>query len=162
VVIHPTSTRVTKNWPKEKFARLAAYLKDRGYEPVFIPGVKEKEEWEGLGCEVPLFPSLDLLARFLYESGFLIGNDSGLGHIASAVGIPTITICRRKALANMRAPSFHKGIVVTPSSWIPNIGGFRLRDQYWKEFISVGMVQRAFERLTANAEVSAAHSKQNQ
>ncbi len=143
VVIHPTSARVTRNWPKEKFVKFAAFLKSQGYEPIFVPGTKEG--WEEVDFQ--LFPTLDLLARFIYESGFLIGNDSGLGHLASALSIPTLTLCRRKTWANMWAPSFHKGIVVTPSSWIPNIRGFRLRDRHWKKMISVGKVKRAFKRL---------------
>ncbi len=147
VAIHPTSARIARNWPREKFIQLANHLKEEGYEPVFIPGVKEKNEWEGLGFEVPTFLTLDLLARFLYESGYLIGNDSGLGHLASAMGVPTLTLCRRKKWANMWAPSFQTGVVVTPSSWIPNIRGLRLRDRYWKHFISVGKARRAFEQL---------------
>jgi ADP-heptose:LPS heptosyltransferase len=127
-------------------------LKEEGYEPVFIPGgPKERENWkdvEKLGFQIAGFANLDLLAAFLYESGYLIGNDSGLGHLASALGIPTLTFCRRKTWANMWAPSFHKGEVVTPGSWIPNIRGFRLRDRHWKKFITVGMARRAFERLS--------------
>lgn len=145
VVIHPTSSRLSRNWPKEKFIEMADDLKAKGYEPVFVPGAKEG--WDNIGHEIALFPNLDLLTRFLYESGYFIGNDSGLGHMASSIGIPTLTFCRRKALANMWAPSFHKGVVVTPSSWIPNIRGFRLRDRYWQTFISVGMAKRGFEKL---------------
>ena len=152
VAIHPTSARETRNWPKEKFVKLALHLKEEGYEPVFIPGgPKERENWkdvEKLGFQIAGFANLDLLAAFLYESGYLIGNDSGLGHLASALGIPTLTFCRRKTWANMWAPSFHKGEVVTPGSWIPNIRGFRLRDRHWKKFITVGMARRAFERLS--------------
>lgn len=147
VAIHPTSARETRNWPKEKFLALAHYLKTKGFEPVFIPGTKT--DWENVGHEIALFPNLDALARFLYESGFLIGNDSGLGHLASALGVPTLTICRRKTWANMWAPGFHKGVVITPSPWIPNISGFRLRDRHWKKFISVRKAQKAFDRLAA-------------
>ncbi|MBU6383460.1 MAG: hypothetical protein KGR16_04010 [Verrucomicrobia bacterium] len=146
-VIHPTSAAPTRNWPKEKFLALASFLKKRGFEPVFIPGTQEG--WDKVGFEVALFPNLDQLARFLYESAFLIGNDSGLGHLASALGVPTLTICRRKTWANMWAPSFHKGIVITPSSWIPNIRGLRLRDRHWKKFISVKKVQKGFDKLVA-------------
>jgi heptosyltransferase-3 len=145
VAIHPTSARETRNWPKEKFLQLAKHLKDEGFEPVFIPGTKDG--WEDLGVEIALFSTLDLLAKYLYESGYLIGNDSGLGHLASALGVPTLTFCRRKTWANMWAPSFQKGVVVTPASWIPNIRGLRLRDRHWKKFISVGKARRAFERL---------------
>lgn len=145
IAIHPTSARENRNWPREKFFELATYLKEQKYELVFIPG--SKMGWEDIGFEVALFPNLDLLSRYLYESGFLIGNDSGLGHLASALGVPTLTICRRKALANLWAPSFHKGVVVTPSSWIPNIRGLRLRDRHWKKFISVAKAKKGFERL---------------
>jgi hypothetical protein len=153
VAIHPTSARETRNWPKEKFLELAHYLKFKGFEPVFIPGTKAG--WENIGHEIALFQSLDALARFLYESGFLIGNDSGLGHLASALQIPTLTICRRKTWANMWAPCFHKGIVITPSPWIPNISGFRLRDRHWKKFISVRKAQKAFDRLAESMNLSA-------
>ena len=155
VVVHPTSARLTRNWPKEKFVKLALHLKEEGYRLAFVPGPKDHEEWKGLlslDFALPSFPSLDLLARYIYESGYLIGNDSGLGHLASALGIPTLTFCRRKTWANMWAPSFHRGEVVTPSSWIPNIRGFRLRDRYWKKFISVGMARRAFDRLAQTSD----------
>lgn len=151
IVVHPTSARATRNWPREKFVKLALHLKEEGYQFTFVPGgMKEIEEWKSVlpqDFELPFFPSLDTLASYIYESGFLIGNDSGLGHLASALGIPTLTLCRRKTWANMWAPSFHKGVVVTPSSWIPNIRGFRLRDRQWKRFISVGMARRAFNEL---------------
>lgn len=143
VAIHPTSARESKNWPREKFLQLAENLQKDGYEPVFIPG--SKEAWGNF--EVQSFSTLDLLARFLYEVGYLIGNDSGLGHLASAIGVPTMTFCRRRTLAKMWGPSFHKGVVVTPSSWIPNIRGFRFRDRYWKDLISVNKAKRAFDRL---------------
>jgi len=148
VVIHPTSSRPSKNWPKEKFVKLALHLKERGYEVVFVPGSEEIENWKNIGFEVASFNSLDLLSRFIYESGYLVGNDSGLAHIASSIGIPTLTFSRRKSVANLWAPSFHKGIALTPSSWIPNIRGFRFRDKYWKNFISVKKACRAFDRLS--------------
>lgn len=150
VVFHPTSAKPTRNWPREKFVKLALHLKDEGYEICFIPGEKEYPAWsdvEDLGVKLVKFSTLDALARFIYESAYLIGNDSGLGHLASSLGIPVLTFCRKKSWANMWAPSFQKGVVLTPSSLIPNISGFRLRDRHWKKFISVGMARRGFERL---------------
>lgn len=147
VVVHPTASRPTRSWSKEKFIKLASHLQNEGYQPVFIPGPKDSAEWKSAGIEVQEFASLDPLARYLYESGYLIGNDSGPGHLASALGVPTLTLSRRKTLANLWAPSFQRGVVVTPYSWIPNIRGLRLRDKYWKQCISVGMVERAFKQL---------------
>jgi ADP-heptose:LPS heptosyltransferase len=150
VVIHPTSGRTAKNWPKEKFVKLALHLKNEGFFPIFIPGTQELSQWNDLAdndLEMANFDNLDDLSSFLYESGYLIGNDSGLGHLASALSIPTLTFCRRKALAKMWAPSFTPGVVLTPSSLIPNIRGLRLRDQHWHRFITVNMARRGFERL---------------
>lgn len=158
IVIHPTSARSTRSWHKLKFVKLALHLRKEGYEPVLIPG-QEHRGWEDvarLGFAVPTFKTLDLLARFIYESSYLIGNDSGLGHLASCLGLPTVTICRRKTQARLWAPSFTRGSVVAPYSWIPNIGGFRLRDREWKRFITVGMVQRAFKKLVALSPISTA------
>ena len=145
VAIHPTSSREGKNWPKEKYVKLALYLRSNGYEPVFIAG----SEFAVEGFVALSFSTLDSLSRYLYESGYLIGNDSGLGHLASALRIPTLTFSRRKALAHLWAPSFHINVVVTPHSLIPNISGFRLRDQYWKKFISVNKAIRGFNRLVS-------------
>ncbi len=154
IVIHPTSSRRTKNWPREKFVKLALYLQEEGHEIAFALGSsQEREEWSemlSLGFSLPVFPTLRCLADYLYESGFLIGNDSGLGHLSSALGIPTLTFSRKESFAKMWAPSFTKGAVVYPSPWIPNLSGFRLRDRYWKTFISVGKVRRAFERLKSS------------
>lgn len=152
VVIHPTSARVTRNWPKDRFVNLGLELKKEGYEVVFIPGDRDWADWKDvlpLGLHLSNFSSLDELACFIYESKYLIGNDSGLGHLASSLGVPTLTLCRRKAWANFWAPSFSKGVVVTPSSWIPNIRGLRLRDKYWRKLISVGKVKRGFKTLCA-------------
>lgn len=150
IIVHPTSARETRNWPREKFVKLALRLQKKGYELTFVPGEKVLDDWKEVqtyGFQVAHFTTLDALARYIYESGFLIGNDSGLGHLASALGVPTLTFCRRKAWALMWAPSFHAGVVVTPSSWIPNIRGFRLRDVHWKKFISVRKALSGFEKL---------------
>jgi hypothetical protein len=144
IVIHPTSGRPTRNWPKDRYVKLALHLEKQGYECVFVPG-SQSVGWEDVRTES--FGTLDALACYLYESRYLIGNDSGLGHLASALGVPTLTVCRRKALANLWGPSLCKAVVLTPSAWIPNIGGLRWRDRYWKQFISVRQVLRGFHRL---------------
>lgn len=151
VVIHPTSARKTRNWPQSKFIQLAKSLDRYGYEVVFVPG-EEASEWEELGVgRVETFVTLNDLAQFLYESKYLIGNDSGLGHLASCLGVSTLTICRRKAWSKMWGPSFSKSVVVTPASWIINIRGLRLRDRYWRRWISVEKVEKGFLKLAATS-----------
>lgn len=152
IVIHPTSARETRNWPKEKFIQLGLRLKAQGFELTFVPGQKSLKEWEDvkdLGFNLLDFPNLDSLSRYIYESGYLIGNDSGLAHLASALSVPTLTFCRRRTWALMWGPSFHKAVVVTPPSWIPNIRGFRIRDVHWKKFISVRKALSGFKKLVS-------------
>jgi heptosyltransferase III len=141
IVIHATSARESRNWPIEKFLKLTNHLKEEGFEPVFVPE----------------FPTLDELASFIYESGYLIGNDSGLGHLASALQVPTLTFSRKKSWAAFWRPSFGYGIVLAPPNWIPNMWPYRLRDRHWKSFVTVAMARRGFERLL-NSEMTGAKS----
>jgi ADP-heptose:LPS heptosyltransferase len=141
VAIHPTSTMEEKNWPREKFLKLARWLKNEGYEPTFIAAPSERAEWDA-----PLLPQLEDLASFLYESGVFIGNDSGPGHIASYFGLPYLIIGRQERQMRMWRPGWHPGEIVLPPSWLPNLKGLRLRDEKWKHFITTGRVIKSFKR----------------
>lgn len=85
-VIHPFSGSRRKNWPLEKFRQLARGLERR--MPV---------RWCA-GEEDPLLPDAhrldDLyeLARWLAQAALYIGNDSGITHLAAAVGTPVLAI----------------------------------------------------------------------
>jgi len=151
VALHINSSRPGKNWDIEKYVKLALHLKNSGFKPVFLAGSKEDRKpylWlEKQGWELPLFSSLSALTEYLYESGYLIGNDSGLGHLASCMKVPTVTISRRKAVARFWQPSLTLSKIVVPYSFIPNIGGFRLRDRKWKKFISAKRVFKKFMQL---------------
>lgn len=144
VVIHPTSSREGKNWPREKYIELASELKRRYFRPCFLLKGEERQGWDLEGLEAPLFSNLEELARFVCESGHMIGNDSGIGHLASCLGLPTVTICRSAQSARFWRPAWAPGKVVVPSPWIPNIKGLRLRDRYWKKWISVSKVMKNF------------------
>ncbi len=147
VVVHSTSGKEERNWPKEKFVKLALHIQQRGYEVVFLSGAQDDDFWRQLGFGVAASPTLDSLAAFLYESGYLIGNDSGPGHLASALAVPTLTLFPRAQAARMWRPSFTRGVVVAPSRWIPNIEGLRLRDRHWKRWVTVAQAFKGFERL---------------
>lgn len=147
IVIHPCSSREGKNWSREKFLKLAIQLKDHGYSPAFILTEKERLGWDLNGLEAPQFADLSELAAYVAQSGAMIGNDSGIGHLASCLGLPTLTICRSAQAARFWRPAWSPGKVVAPSSWVPNIKGLRLRDKHWKKWISVRKVLDAFSSL---------------
>jgi heptosyltransferase III len=140
VIMHPTSSRPGKNWPRPKFLRLAKKLRASGLDPVFITSPQERKEWP----EAPLFASLSEMAQFVAESGYMIGNDSGIGHLASALGVPTVSLFKNERTAHFWRPSFAPGAICLPRGWLPNIKGMRWRDKYWHLGLTVGEVLRVF------------------
>ncbi len=149
VVFHPTSSQETKNWPWIKFEKLAEALEKKGWEPYFLLSKEEKKQ-HPQASRSPEFTDLSTMAAFVAESGAMIGNDSGIGHLASCLGLPTITICRNRKMSYFWRPAWTKGSVLTPPSWVPNIKGTRWRDRYWKNFISVDQVFKTFQQLLSN------------
>jgi ADP-heptose:LPS heptosyltransferase len=116
VVIH--SKNAKDPWPEERFQAVADWLEAHGYEPYFLP----------------IFPTLEELANCIYESGYFIGNDSGPGHLASALNIPNLIIGRDPENMRLWRPGWLKGEVVLPLlNWKP------LR-KYWKKLITTNSV----------------------
>lgn len=150
VVIHPTSRDPKRNWRKKQFLELAKLLETEGYSPVFCVSPSERIEWKELGIKLPLFASLKELSAYIYESGFLIGNDSGLGHLASRLGIETLTISGNPKRVRLWRPDWSYGKVVTIPFPLPNFKGinFRVRENHWQKFIPVRKTFKAFMELT--------------
>jgi heptosyltransferase III len=138
IVIHPTSSLAEKNW--DGYARVAAQIKARGFEPVIAVSAKEKGAWQEFNP--PHFATLADLAAFVYESGFVIGNDSLIGHLASNLQIPTLIIADDKKRMQLWRPGWLEGGVLTPADWIPR----RLRKRAWKRWISARRVSNDFLR----------------
>ena len=147
VVIHPTSTTPKRTWSREKFLGVAEKLEKEGFEIAFSLSPDEKEKWRGIPFAIPEFPNLSTLASYLYESYFLIGNESGTGHLASNLGIPTLIIASCPKQMALWRPGFLLGKVVTPSSYIPNTKLLRLRENRWQSFISPRRVVKTFHEV---------------
>ena len=84
-VIHPFSGSARKNWPLERFREVAAELQKRmplrwcaGPEEPLPDAVRFEDLWE--------------LARWLASACLYIGNDSGISHLAAAVGTPVAAV----------------------------------------------------------------------
>jgi heptosyltransferase III len=85
-VIHPFSSSPKKNWPREKFRHLAAGLERsmsvcwcRGEEDPPLAGAVEIQDLYELAC-------------WLGRARLYIGNDSGITHLAAAVGTPVLAL----------------------------------------------------------------------
>lgn len=92
VVLHPSSGSETKNWPIENWQQLGDLLLSAGYNLLVIEGEADEARvrrllsvWEGQPVQFVKNLPLPPLAALL-EGSFFIGHDSGISHIAAAVG----------------------------------------------------------------------------
>ncbi|MDN3505026.1 MAG: glycosyltransferase family 9 protein [Rhabdochlamydiaceae bacterium] len=152
IAIHPSSNDKKRNWSISKFIELAKLLEKQGYNPIFTLSTSEAKlfpEISSNGCKLLTFSDLLSLANFYAESEYFIGNDSGPGHIASNVKVPTLTLSGNpKHIAKWR-PGFTEGKVVTLPFALPNFKGinFAVRDNHWQKFISTSRALRCFNKL---------------
>lgn len=97
-IIHPAAAFATKQWATEKFARVAEDLSARGLSIVVITAPTETLIAEELKRDsaVPVIAFTDLslpeVTALAARARLFVGNDSGMAHIAAAVGLPAIVI----------------------------------------------------------------------
>lgn len=93
VVVHPGSGGAGKCWPLENFLELIDRLPQRGINVLVLCGPVEADQQripDRMRALQP--PGLLELAGLLERADLFIGNDSGPGHIAAAVGTPTLAL----------------------------------------------------------------------
>jgi predicted lipopolysaccharide heptosyltransferase III len=96
-LIHPAAAFATKQWSVQNFARVAEALAERGFASVAIGTPHEWKLLETLIDEASVriltFElSLPEVAALAARSQLFVGNDSGIAHIAAAVGTPSVVI----------------------------------------------------------------------
>jgi len=154
VIIHPSSAKKSKNLTLDKYIKLAKSLKKIDYLPVFVVSEKEKKDFlkiEQEGFLLRSFDNLKDLFYYVYESNYMIGNDSGIGHLASLISLPTISIFRNYRSAKLWRPGWGKNITLYPNRFVLNLFFYRLRDKHWTAFIPVEKILKAFLKITSAA-----------
>lgn len=98
--INPGSVMISKRWPATSFGELASLLGHQlGASVILVGSASDRPVVETTKdfADVPLLDLCDKLsfqelATVCAEADLYIGNDSGISHLASAVGTPTVTI----------------------------------------------------------------------
>ncbi len=98
--LHPGSGSERKNWPEERWAQLLQWLVDSTrLDLLLVGGEAEGERLQRLAAALPpartrVAQSLPLpeLARTLARCAGFIGHDSGISHLASALGLRGIVL----------------------------------------------------------------------
>ena len=98
ITLHPGSGSNRECWPLSRFRHLASLLAQEGFQPVMLIGPAEQrignDALTRLASEMPLLEQLSLeevLAVLSCSAGY-IGCDSGISHLAGALGVRTVAI----------------------------------------------------------------------
>jgi ADP-heptose:LPS heptosyltransferase len=97
-VVAPGAGWDAKCWAPEKFAAVCRRLAARGREVLVTGSARETELCSrvaaeaGSGARNLAGESLEALTELLRERPPVLANDSGLGHLAAAVGCPTVSV----------------------------------------------------------------------
>jgi heptosyltransferase III len=145
IIIHPTSSSRLRSWNLKSFIRLVQLLQDQGFEPEFIVGpqeVKVANRLRKAGMKCFISSDINSVAGKLCTAWRFLGNDSGVGQLASNVGTPTITLFTMTRKAMRWQPCWAPAVAVLPSlsEKFPEL----LRKIIWKYWITPEMVLAAF------------------
>lgn len=100
VLVHPGARYGAKRWPAQRFAALAAAL-HRGGDPVLVTGSPAEHR---LACEVAGAAglaecrvlagrtNLAQLCALVAHAGLVVSGDTGIAHLASAFGTPSVVL----------------------------------------------------------------------
>lgn len=100
IAAHPGSGSEKKNWPLENWIQLLAdYLAEADTNILLVAGEAEGDRMELFRSALPsarirIAQNLPLseLAALLAETGGFVGHDSGITHLAAALGLPTLVL----------------------------------------------------------------------
>ena len=113
LALHPGSGSERKNWPEPKWAELVQHLmSSTELDLLLVGGEAEGERLQRLAAELPparrrVAQSLPLadLAQLLAACRAFVGHDSGISHLAAAVGLPGLVLWGDTAEEVWRPPS---------------------------------------------------------
>ncbi|MBN2109157.1 MAG: glycosyltransferase family 9 protein [Deltaproteobacteria bacterium] len=100
IAVHPGSGGRHKCWPTQSFVSVMHRLHEERHAGFLIvqgPADEKtagnlKAGLAGLPCALLAHLDLPLVAAILSQSALFIGNDSGITHMAAALGIPTVAV----------------------------------------------------------------------
>lgn len=107
--LHPGARYPSRRWPVERFAAVADALARRGYRVVITGTEDERPLTQALAARIP-HPVIDLtgrttlgsLAAVVAGARLVVCNDTGLSHLAVAVGTPSVVVSSGSDVARWR------------------------------------------------------------
>ncbi|MDR7300233.1 glycosyltransferase family 9 protein [Haloactinomyces albus] len=99
-IVHPGASHRARQWPEERFARVARGLADRGHDVVITGTGQERPLAERIAARAQLPPAAVLaghtdlcrLAALVAEASLAVCADTGLAHLATALTTPSVVL----------------------------------------------------------------------
>jgi ADP-heptose:LPS heptosyltransferase len=92
ILIHSGAASPVRVWPLERYRNLAQRLRQSGHTVRIACDTGQRDWWLRQGEQHVSTPgSIEELLNLLDSAGAFVGNDSGPGHLAALLGVPTFT-----------------------------------------------------------------------
>jgi ADP-heptose:LPS heptosyltransferase len=100
VVIHAGAGDADKEWPWERFAQVAQTLKEQGHVIALTGDDRDRARVENIrsAADLPIGSALagltdiDALMSVVARASLVISGDTGVGHLATALGTPSVLL----------------------------------------------------------------------
>lgn len=93
IFLHTGAGQPIRSWPLPRYLGLCQRLRAAGYQVQVACDPHQAAWWKAAGeSRVAVPESVDTLKALLLAADCFVGNDSGPGHLAAALGLPTFSI----------------------------------------------------------------------
>jgi lipopolysaccharide heptosyltransferase II len=99
VVIHPGARLLSRRWPPDRFAAVGTALARDGWQLAVTGSPAEAQLTAGISSRLPKGAqdltgqtTLGSLAALISRSALLVCNDTGVSHVAAAMGTPSVVV----------------------------------------------------------------------
>jgi len=123
LALHPGSGSEAKNWPEANWAALLRRLvSETGWNLLLVGGEAEGDRLQQLARQIPegrgkilQHAPLPAVGRELQRCRAFIGHDSGISHLAAAVGLPGVVLWANSNEVIWRPPSPRVQVLRSPA-----------------------------------------------
>ena len=154
-VLAPFTTRPQKHWFEDRWAALAGALRAEGLVPVLMGGPSDREAAARIAAGSPTLVNmvgklkLDETVAAIADSALLIGVDTGLTHMGTALNVPTVGLfgSTRPYLdtGSVRTAILYEPMDCSPCRRHPTCGGAFHCMRHWTVELVMAQVRRQLQ-----------------
>lgn len=92
VLIHSGAAQKVRVWPLDRYLSLVRQIRSLGFKVSILCDPDQVHFWEKLEPDLQVPGTISALIDAMKRGSSFIGNDSGPGHLAAVMGLPTLTL----------------------------------------------------------------------